>query len=335
MENLEEGPFFKGEIPLRKLPPKNEWIDFLGFKVSSRIGIPAGPLLNSQWIGLAADLGFDILTYKTIRSYEHPSHPAPNIIPVDIQGQLNPHHLPQNVRSLNQLPKKITELAITNSFGNPSRSPEYLEKDLQAALKKLHEGQVMIVSVFGSSLDEYVRCALLAKEWGAKILEVNYSCPNVSSKEGSLYMDPESVYTFTKTIVQAIKETPLVIKVGAFTDKKLMEQVLVAAAKAGARAVCGINTISMRVVNEQGIPTLSANRASCGICGNPIREAALEFTRQGREIIDRFKLGLTLMTTGGAVLPEHLTDFLNSGADIAMTATGMMWDPYIAYKRTL
>jgi hypothetical protein len=33
---------------------------------------------------------------------------------------------------------------------------------------------------------------------------------------------------------------------------------------------------------------------------------------------------------GGITIPEHFNQFLNSGADIALSATGMMWNPYLA-----
>lgn len=50
------------------------------------------------------------------------------------------------------------------------------------------------------------------------------------------------------------------------------------------------------------------------------------------ETIDKKKLALTLMATGGALLPAHLKDFLDEGAEVAMTATGMMWDPFLAER---
>ena len=40
----------------------------LGRPVNSRLGIASGPLLNSKWVEAYARLGFDILTYATVRS---------------------------------------------------------------------------------------------------------------------------------------------------------------------------------------------------------------------------------------------------------------------------
>jgi dihydroorotate dehydrogenase len=339
LENFEEGPFFEGSIPKRIKPEKKETMDFLGHRIASPIGVPAGPLLNANWIKLAADLGFDVLTYKTIRSHEHPSHPLPNVIPVQTKGPLRPDRLPECVYQADAVESLASETTgITNSFGNPSRSQAYLAKDIPEANKRLGEGQVMIVSVYGAArdavdmIDDYVYTAAFAKDCGAQIIEANYSCPNVTSAGGSLYSNPEAVYDVSSRIVKAIGDTPFIIKMGVYTDISRMRQMFIAAARAGVRAICGLNTISIKVLNSQQQPALGPNRLTCGICGGPIREAALEFTRQAREIIDKEKLDLKLLSTGGATLPQHFRQFLDAGADIAMSATGMMWDPYLAMK---
>ena len=116
-------------------------------------------------------------------------------------------------------------------------------------------------------------------------------------------------------------------------DPELLREVLLAAARAGVDAVCGINTLSMKIVDGDGQPALGENRLSAGLCGGPIREAALYFVHHARKIIEKEQLGLTLMGTGGVTLPDHFDQFLNGGADIAMSAVGMMWDPYLAARR--
>ena len=56
------------EAPLREeAAVPGQW-DFCGLPVGSPLGIAAGPLLNGKWILYYAALGFDVLTYKTVRS---------------------------------------------------------------------------------------------------------------------------------------------------------------------------------------------------------------------------------------------------------------------------
>lgn len=330
LENAEEGPFFQGEFPERVWPDRSDWIDFLGHSIASPIGIPAGPLLNAKWIDLAGKLGFDVLTYKTIRSYEHQSHPLPNVVPVDVQEQLQPDNLPESVHPLKKVPDQIEKIGITNSFGNPSRTREYLEKDIPLAKSLLKEGQLLIVSTFGAGenmIEDFVTTSQMAVEFGAPVIEANYSCPNVSGGEGALYQSAEMVENISKRIVKGIGEVPLIIKMGLCQSKQQLRETMVAAARAGVRGICGLNTISMKV-----IPPISEDRPTCGICGNPIREAALEFIRDAVEINHEEKLGLVVMGTGGVMLAEHFEQFLDAGADIAMTATGMMWDPLLAMR---
>jgi dihydroorotate dehydrogenase (NAD+) catalytic subunit len=338
LENAEEGPFFNGPLPKRQMPPKEQWIDFLGYRVASPIGVPAGPLLASRWIDLAGKLGFDILTYKTIRSAAHPSHPLPNMVFVDTHGMI-PSQKTATTATFAQHPSvHLEELAVTNSFGMPSKSPPFLMEDISRANASLKEGQVMVVSVVGSIrsdctfIEDFVKASQLAKEAGAKIIEANFSCPNVDKSEGCLYMNPSAVAEIAKAVVKAVSPLPLIIKVGIFTSEEQMRDTFIASAKAGVRAISGINTVSMAVVDAQGKPALGPQRLTSGICGGPIRNIALHFAKQAARINTREKLDLTLIGVGGITLAEHFDLFLNAGANAAMSATGMMWDPYLAAR---
>jgi dihydroorotate dehydrogenase len=338
LENAADGPRFNAPIPNRQMPPREQWINFLGHSVASRVGIPAGPLLTSQWIALAAQLGFDIPVYKTIRSKEHPSHPLPNMIFVDTESPITPAHCPKNARLSTTPAAEISSLAVTNSFGMPSKSPSFLMEDIARANAALSDGQVMVVSVVGtqrsdlSFLDDFVAAASLAKEAGAKIIEANFSCPNVGKSEGSLYTSPTAVRDIGQALAKAIAPLPLIIKVGTFASSSLMKAVLIAAAKAGVRAISGINTVSLPVVDARGNPALGKERMTSGICGGAIRSVALDFVANAARINRDELLGLTLIGVGGITLPEHFDLFFEQGPDIAMSATGMMWDPYLAAR---
>ena len=327
-ENAEQGPFFSGAIPKRH-PVKP--VDFLGFEINSPIGVPAGPLLNARWIALAAKLGYDVPTYKTIRSYAHPSHALPNVVYVKPVAE-------NRAVAVKALPEHLEELSITNSFGNPSKSPDFLLEDIAKANASLGKGQVMIVSVYGtpdqgvSLADDFVRAAVLAREAGAKIVEANFSCPNVEKAGGCLYMSAGTVLDFVRKLKGAVGTIPLLIKVGLFENEAQMRDVFLAAARGGADGICGINTISMEVVDAQGHAALGEKRRTGGVCGGSIRKRALDFMHQASRLIKKEKLGLTLLGCGGIAKPEHFEEFLAAGASIAMTATGMMWDPYLALR---
>ncbi len=338
LDNALHGPFFKDQIPKRIFPSQEKWVDFLGVKVASKLGVPAGPLLTSKWIELAAQLGFDVVTYKTIRSKQHPAHPLPNMVYVDTHGPVSSDEEEKRAEITEKLPFDIEQLAVTNSFGMPSMEPDFLLQDIARANGLLKPGQVMIVSVVGTNRPgedftaDFVQAALLAKEAGAQIIEANFSCPNVDKKDGFLYLSPDTVAKMSKAIVQAIHPIPLILKMGVFPTKAQMQAVFLAAARSGVRAIEGINSVSMRVVNKEGAPALGQSRLTSGVCGGPIREAALHFLSQATDINKKEKLGLTILGCGGITAEEHFEQFFNAGADIAMTATGMMWDPFLALR---
>jgi dihydroorotate dehydrogenase (NAD+) catalytic subunit len=328
LENASEGPFFSATIP--KFEKAAFPIDFLGFKLNSPLGVPAGPLLNSKWIALAARLGFDLPTYKTIRSFSHLGHPLPNIVFIERLS-------PSKARKIER-PGDQSSISITNSFGMPSMSPEFLMQDIEKANRALNPGQVMIVSVVGtpgkekSFVDDFVQAACLAKEAGAKIIEANFSCPNVDKQEGCLYMNSETVAEFAGKIRAAIRPIPLILKVGSFTNVKQMQSVMIAAARAGCRGICGLNSVSMEIVDGNGNPALGPSRLTGGVCGDAIREDGLRFMKDASAIKKSEKLDLELLGCGGLMLPEHLAKMLDAGASIAMSATGMMWDPFLAIR---
>jgi dihydroorotate dehydrogenase len=235
-------------------------------------------------------------------------------------------------------PKQLKDLMLTNSFGMPSRSPEFLLEDIDRANRSLGSGQAMIVSIVGtpnqgvSFLQDFVRAAELAKGAGAKFIEANLSCPNVGKAEGQLYTDPNAVYDFAHAIAKAIHPIPLILKTGVFPSEDSMQSALEAAARAGAKGISGINSVSYHVVDQNGKPALGEHRLTSGVCGAPIRSKAVEFLRTASSIIRKEKLDLELLGCGGVVLADHFDELLAAGAKIAMSATGMMWDPFLALR---
>ncbi|GAM21525.1 hypothetical protein SAMD00019534_047000 [Acytostelium subglobosum LB1] len=346
-ENLEKGPFYSDNYKVldRKWKPREEWTDFLGVaKIASPLGVPAGPLLNSQWIKFAAEAGFDVVTYKTIRSNPYIGHPVPNVLYIDVpQGQIDKSESGGVLHATNVAPASLEDLAITNSFGMPSKDRQYLYEDIKLANSYIRDGQVMIVSITGTAssahdfMQDFVDVANIAIESGAKVVEVNYSCPNVCTGEGQIYHNPDEVYRISKTLVDMLQPRgiPLVIKVGVMDDQAKMARLFSRAHEAGVAAIAGINTLSMKITDAAtGEPSLGASRLTSGVCGAPIRSAALDWVHSARNIINNNPQlnNMKLIACGGIVQPQHFDDFLQAGADVATCATGLMWDPYIAMK---
>jgi len=181
-------------------------------------------------------------------------------------------------------------------------------------------------------VQDFIQASSVAVRAGASIIEANFSCPNVVTGEGKIYSNASSVYEIASKMVNALGSTPLILKMGVFDKKEEMKEVFEAAARAGVRGIAGINTLSMKVVDEAGQPALGPSRIHSGVCGGPIRSAALDWVHEANAVIKGRRLPLTLVGCGGITLPQHFDEFIAAGATVAMSATGMMWDPYLALR---
>jgi dihydroorotate dehydrogenase len=149
--NFERGPVFDGEVVPR---PASDKCQFLGLEVQAPIGVAAGPLLNSAWVGLYASLGFDILTYKTVRSLAHPVYDPPNLLFVEVEGMLNDERLCETLTAGYERTQPLAKTSMANTFGMPSLAPEEWREDVARAKESLRDGQVLVVSVVGTSQGE-------------------------------------------------------------------------------------------------------------------------------------------------------------------------------------
>lgn len=319
--------------PVFRAMPDKLLFNLFDFPLASRIGVPACAATTSNGISLLARFGFDILTYKTIRSTPQSAHPLPNIAYVDCNQQLTPQDIGQIVHASQQQPP---EIAITNSFGNACGDREWIEQDIAAARNAIGRGQILIVSVFGtdqpnrSCVQDFAYTAQIAHHAGAQIIEANLSCPNLGEHE-PLYKNPERVFEISKEIKKVLPQVPLIIKVG-YCTKELLEKIMLAIARAGAQGICGINTVPMRVINQNGTPFFGKKREISGISGNPIRSLALDFIQNAAYINAQHIFGLTILGTGGIIKATHFDTFLTAGAHAALSATGTMWNPYLAHE---
>lgn len=299
-----------------------------GIRVNSPLGIPAGPLLNSRWVSYYAGLGFDVLTYKTVRSEKRVCYDLPNLVPiresvVDTPGQ----------DTCVDASRRGGSWAI--SFGMPSMEPALWKQDVCTARKALGQGQVLIVSVVGSigqedSLGElaadYGRCARWAVESGAHAVEANFSCPNVTTSDGMLYQMPGQAQGVARVLREAVGATPLILKIGHLRDRD-EAAALLSAVDPYVNAVCIVNTISARVLDADGKALFGG--ASRGIGGPAIRAECVRQVRMVRSIIEERQLGMEVIGVGGASDAQGVRAFLDAGARIVQMATAVMGDPMV------
>ncbi len=333
-ENFEEGPygaFADGEV-FDSGEPKYE---LLGFKVNSLFGIPAGPLLNGKFVNAALDKGFDLVTYKTVRSDKYPSHPWPNVLSVQVEGDLT---LEKTLKPLVGDRKYHEPLSITNSFGVPSKSPEFWQKDLSESVKYAKEGQIVIGSFQGTKregqttedyINDYRVTAKMLLDTGVKVVEVNLSCPNEGTNN-LLCFDTERSVKVAEAIKEVIGNTPLIIKVAYFKDENELRNFV---KKIGpiVQAISTINTIGADVVDENGKQALPGEgRLRSGVCGYAIKWAGVEMVKRIKALREEFGHTFSIIGVGGVTVSDDFFEYMDAGADAVMSATGAMWNPCLA-----
>lgn len=335
-DNYEHGPFGAFADHHEYVQTGEPVHDFHGHKVYAPLGIPAGPLLNSAYCAAAFRKGFDIAVYKTVRSGVFPSHPFPNVLAIHPEGDLDFETLKQPVIA----DATYTEpLSITNSFGVPSKDPSVWQEDVRTAIAAAGKGQVLVLSFMGTMhpnqtqqefVDDYVRAAKLAYETGAPVLETNLSCPNIGN-EGLVCYNLDITEQIAKGIRSVIGSAPLILKVGYYKDDADMEK-LAEIAHAYATGVSGINTLQAEVRDAAGNQALpgSPARLRSGVCGAGIKWAGLDFVRRMKAIKDARGFTFSLEGVGGVTVPEDYKEYRDAGADVVMSATGAMWNPYLA-----
>jgi dihydroorotate dehydrogenase len=259
--------------------------EFCGLKVASPLGVAAGPLLNGRWVRYYASLGFDVLTYKTVRSRERACYPLPNLVPVDVEEMTAEK---KEVAAVNDMRRTWAV-----SFGMPSKAPEVWRADVAETRKLLAKEKVLVVSVVATEqpgwsiddmADDYTLCARWAVESGADAVETNFSCPNVCTSDGQLYQHPREAAICAARVRAAIgPRVPYIVKVGHLRNRD-EAAAMVDALAPHVNALAMTNSVAARVAGEQGLLFDGGPR---GICGGAILEPSIAQTRLVRQIVNQ------------------------------------------------
>ncbi len=320
--------------------------DFFGFETKLPIGVAAGTLHNLDFLKMACDDGFEVLTWKTFRSETRLAHRndgnylGHNIvfIPSDkiSQDQINS----QKIGSLTKIDDKVT---ITNSVGMPSPAPQdWLPMVIEGQKITQKSNKLTITSVVGTTHNgdniedlakDYAFTARCAESAGEKIIELNLSCPNVSGKEGVIYKDINACEIIVKTTREMLrnKETIILIKLG-FADKDHYKKLLKTCAKY-INGVVAINTISMQITDKNGKQALPGGLSS-GTCGAAIIDLATlavkrlnsakkELNQQTNKQANHIKI----IGCGGVIDATSFMQHIDAGAEFVMCATASLFNP--------
>src|SRR5579883_1244299 len=284
---------FKKKAPIPR-PLPHTWSHIFDIPVASSIGLSACPISLGEGARVSAEIGFDILIYKTIRSHPYKGHPPPTMLPLaftkDEALALKPQSLTTSeiwpdLSSLNER----HQARAANSLGIPCLSLEWAMEDIEKTRQTLSPGQLLMVSVWGQEqrsngiardlIQDFIYTARSAQEAGAHAIELNLSCPNISTDSEPLYKDICTLELLLIPILKALRNIPVTVKLGLCQGEHL-RSVMQAIARVGLRGICGLNGLPHMVRTPEGAPAFNAaERLMASVTGEPLRSLALNFAQ--------------------------------------------------------
>lgn len=347
------GPWDRVSISV-DAPSGTDW-QLLGLPIRCPVGVPASGLTqNAEWVEYFARRGFNVLTYKTVRSSERRPHRYPHWVFVqDLDPWLSAADVGAVRGDLKTWPKDLSHFSTANSFGVPSPDPTVWQRDVERAMSRLAAGQLLILSVMGSAdeetgqglVEDFVKVALQAEATQIQAIELNLSCPNTPRADTTRGMSPtvSSDPASTTEIVSAVRgalrrSTKLVIKLG-YEPRDVLEETVRQVGNS-VDGISGINTVQVpiRVPNGDVSPFIGTaaepdrQRDKAGVSGSAIRELGLDFVRTLQELRRSTGSRFSIIGMGGIMDSSDVRCYHRAGADAVQSATGACLNPELAIE---
>ncbi len=210
-----------------------------------------------------------------------------------------------------------TSAGMLNSIGVQNMGiPAFLETRLPR-LRRL--GVLVIVNVYGESVEEYVRAVEMLNEGeGIAAYEINASCPNTRAGGELFASDPAPLAQLTAA-VKAVTRRPIWIKLSPNVTR--IGELARAAEAAGADALSLVNTFLGMAIDVHTRRPRFANRIA-GLSGPAIKPLAVRLVYEAHQAV-----GLPIIGLGGIASGEDAVEFLLAGASAIQVGTANFWDP--------
>jgi dihydropyrimidine dehydrogenase (NAD+) subunit PreA len=234
-------------------------IDFLGVRCENPFFLSSSPVVNNaEQISKALDAGWGGIFYKTV-----------------------------GMKGMDECSPRFDTLTNGsqpwNGFKNMEQISEMsLEQNVEEIkkLKKKFPNKVIGVSIMGSTEEEWITITKAVTEAGADMLELNFSCPQMTSHAmgSDVGQNPDLVRQYTKAVVDHT-HLPVVAKMTPNITK--MTVPAIAAAEGSAHGISAINTMksitNIDLDTITGKPVVNGKSSISGYSGNAVKPIALRF----------------------------------------------------------
>lgn len=279
-------------------------IEFLGVKFPNPFCLSASPVGNCyDMCAKAYKSGWGGVVFKTIGFF--------------IADEVSPR--------FDKLDKEDTPFV---GFKNMEQIAEHpLEENLRDMKRLKHDfpDQVLIASIMGSNEKEWEDLARLAEETGAEILELNFSCPQMTSHAmgSDVGTNPDLCRKYCAAVRRGSK-LPIIAKMTPnITD---MCPTAIASIEGGVNAIAAINTIksicNIDLNRHIGMPIIDGKSSISGYSGKAVKPIALRFIQQLRQN-EKLK-DVPISGIGGIETWQDAAEFILLGCTNLQVTTSIM-----------
>ncbi|NMB10028.1 MAG: NAD-dependent dihydropyrimidine dehydrogenase subunit PreA [Tissierellia bacterium] len=279
-------------------------IEFLGVKCENPFFLSSSPVCsNYDMIAKAFDTGWAGVFYKTIGIFL-PNECSPRFDITRKEG--TPW---TGFKNMEQISDKPLETNL-----------EYIRR-----LKKDYPTKVLGVSIMGSTEEEWRILAKKVTEAGADMLELNFSCPQMTSHAmgSDVGQNPDLVYKYTKAVKEST-HLPVVAKMTPNIGNMYIPAK--AAIEAGADAISAINTVksitNIDLDNLTAMPVVNGKSSVSGYSGAAVKPIGLRFMHELKTHPDVKHIPLSGM--GGIETWQDALEYILLGASNIQVTTSVM-----------
>jgi dihydroorotate dehydrogenase (NAD+) catalytic subunit len=204
-----------------------------------------------------------------------------------------------------------TDCGLLNAMGLPNPGISHFKEEMKQ-LKTINAPTIL--SIFGSSVQEFVTVAKTASEIRGNAIELNVSCPHVKKAGAAIGCDPQLLTEIVKAVKKNVN-IPVIVKLTPNVTN--IAEIAKAAEEAGADAITAINTVkAMAIETETGRPIL-ANKFG-GLSGPAIKPIAVRCVYDVYRSVD-----VPVIGCGGISSWQDAIEFIQAGASAVQIGTAV------------
>ena len=213
-----------------------------------------------------------------------------------------------------------TDCGLLNAMGLPNPGISHFKEEMEE-LNKLKAPTIF--SIYGFSPEGFAQVAQTAVEIGAAAVELNVSCPHVKKAGAQAGSDPSLLMEIVKQVKKQVTKPVIVKLTPNVTD---ITQIAQAAEKAGADAICAINTVKAMAIDFETCRPILANKYG-GLSGPAIKPIGV------RCVYDIYKsVNIPIIGCGGISTWQDAIEYILAGACALQIGTAIAFQDITVFK---